>query len=68
MQPYGLDAYTLELPWDVNGFEYQIREVERCVKLGMCTSDILKKEDTLEILKLMDDIRTSWGLKFTFET
>jgi len=31
-------------------FEYQIREVERCVNLEMITSDVLKKEDTLDVL------------------
>lgn len=61
------EPYTIELPMEINGFEYQIREVERCVKQGMNTSDILKEEDTLDILKLMSDIRKSWGMKFTCE-
>lgn len=67
IQQFGQDSYTIELPWEINGFEYQVREVERCVKLGMTTSDILKKEDTLEILELMERIRGSWGMKFSFE-
>ena len=67
VQRFGEDAYTIELGWDVNGFEYQVREAERCVKLGMTTSDILKKEDTLETLELMDHIRAFWGMKFSFE-
>ncbi len=48
----GEEPYVLELPWEINGFEYQIREVERCVKLGMNTSDILKKlgEEATEIV------------------
>lgn len=67
VQAYGKDPYVVELPYDINGFEYQIREVQRCVDLGMTTSDILKKEDTLETLELMDKIRESWGMKFSFE-
>lgn len=63
----GEEAYTIELPREINGFEYQIREVERCVKAGMTTSDVLKKQDTLEVLELMDQIRTSWGLTFACE-
>ena len=31
------------------------------------SSDVLKKEDTLDILRLMDDIRASWGLVFDCE-
>lgn len=67
VQIFGEEPYTIELPWEINGFEYQIREVDRCVKLGMTTSDILKKEDTLETLELMDRIRDSWDMKFSFE-
>ena len=63
----GQAAYVVELPYDINGFEYQIREVQRCVDLSMTTSDILRKEDTLETLELMDKIRESWGMKFSFE-
>lgn len=59
--------FIMEAPREINGFEYQIREVERCVKAGMTTSDVLKKEDTLEILELMDLIRTSWALTFACE-
>lgn len=67
VRPAEKEAYTVEVPFEVNGFEYEIREVERCVKLGMNTSDCLKKEDTLEILGLMKEIRESWGLKFACE-
>ena len=67
VQPEEGEAYTLELPVDVNGFEYQIRETERCVKAKMISSDVMKKEDTLEILELMDRIRASWGLTFACE-
>ncbi len=63
----GEDEYVIGLPEEINGFEYQIREVERCVKLGMTTSDVLKAEDTLDILELMEQIRTSWGMKFVCE-
>ena len=65
--PEGQDPYEVYLPREINGFEYEIREVDRCVKLGMTTSDTLKPADTLEILKLMDDIRASWGLTFACE-
>ena len=67
VQPAEGDAYTMEFPHEINGFEYQIREVERCVKKGMYTSDILKAEDTIEILKLMREIRASWGMTFVCE-
>ena len=65
------EEYVLDFPFEVNGFEYQIQEVNRCVRLGMSSRDVLKdvhkKEDTLDILRLMDDIRASWGLVFDCE-
>lgn len=61
------EEYTVEIPMEINGFEYQIYEAQRCVEAKMTTSDVLKKEDTLEVLGLMDDIRKAWGLKYTFE-
>lgn len=67
VRPDGQEPYEVNLPREINGFEYQIREVDRCVKLGMTTSDILKAVDTLEILDLMSRIRASWGLTFACE-
>lgn len=65
--PYGGQPQEICMPFEINGFEYQIREVSRCVKEGMYTSDVLKEKDTLAVLELMDAIRASWGLKFTCE-
>lgn len=67
VRPEGQEAYVVEMPFDVNGFEYQIREVSRCVAAGMTESDVLRNEDTLEILELMERIRGAWGLKFACE-
>ncbi len=54
--PVDKEAYTFESPILHKGFEYQIREVERCVKAGMNSSDILKPEDTIAVTGLMEDI------------
>ena len=52
----GQEPYTFESPILYKGFEYQIREVSRCVAAGMNSSDILKPEDTIAITGLMEDI------------
>ena len=67
VKPNGKAAREITVPFDINGFEYQIREVERCVALGMSTSDILKEQDTLTVLETMDAIRDSWGMRFPGE-
>lgn len=64
---YDGGSYDVEIPFEISGFEYQIREASRCVAEKLSTSRILKAEDSLTVLKLMDDIRESWGMKFAFE-
>lgn len=54
-------------PFDVNGFEYEIREVNRCVRAGLHTSDILRESDTLTVLEAMTALRKSWGVQFPGE-
>ncbi len=58
---------VLEYPEDINGFEYQIREVTRCVRAGKTASDCYTPEDSMAIGKLLYDIRKSWGMHFTGE-
>lgn len=67
VRPYEGEAYEVKIPFEVNGFEYQIREVSRCAAAGMSASGVLRPEDSLTVLRLMDDIRESWGMKFQFE-
>lgn len=67
VKPVGEDAFSVECPPEVNGFEYQIREVTRCVKAGKSHSDIFTPEDSVATLRLMDEVRRAWGMKFPFE-
>lgn len=67
VRPYDGEAYRVKIPWEVNGFEYQIREVNRCVAAGMNASDRWSPADSLAVLGLMDEIRGSWGMKFIYE-
>lgn len=67
IKPVEGEAYTIERPFEVNGFEYEIREVTRCVRCGKTHSEIFKPKDSVAVLRLMDEIRKSWNMKFTFE-
>lgn len=67
VQPYDGNEYIVELPFDINGFEYQIREASRCVAAGRSSSDVYTPQMSMETLRLMDDLRESWEMKFTFE-
>ena len=64
-----------ELPFDVNGYEYETREVIRCVNAGrspdaekpVLESPIHTHEDSLAICRLMDAFRAEWGIVYPFE-
>ena len=64
---YDGKEYDADMPFDINGFEYQIREVNRCVHQGMNTSDILREQDSMAVMETMDALRASWGIKFEGE-
>lgn len=61
------EEYDVNIPFDINGFEYQIREVSACVRNHQCHSHVYTPEMSLQTLTLMDDIRSSWDMKFSFE-
>ena len=62
-----VDPEVIRCPVDINGFEYEIREASRCVKLGRTGSDRYTPQDSLALTRLMYDTRMSWGMKFAGE-
>lgn len=61
------EPYKVKSPPEINGFEYEVREVTRSVIAGKVHSDIFTPDDSIAILRLMDNIRNSRGMKFFFE-
>ena len=52
---------------EINGYEYEIREVHRCLRQGLRESPLVPHEETLRIMKVMDECRKQWGMKFPEE-
>ena len=63
----GQPPVEIRCPVDINGFEYEIREVTRCVRLGRCCSDRYRPEDSLALTRLLYQIRMDWGMRFAGE-
>lgn len=55
-------------PFATNGFEYEIIEAMRCIRLGLYESPRMPHRETLETLAWMDAIRTQLGVRYPFET
>jgi predicted dehydrogenase len=63
----GKEDKTIKMPFECNGFEYEVTEVMRCIKAGKPESDIMPLDESLSIVKTMDEIRAQWGLKYPME-
>ena len=59
--------YTVELPKEGNGYNYEAAEVMQCIRDGKLESDVMPHAETLRIMTLLDDIRAEWGLSYPME-
>ncbi len=47
---------TIAEPYEINGFEYQIREAVRCMKEGLVESPHMTWSDSIEVMGMIDSI------------
>lgn len=46
----------IHMPFEINGMEYQVREVVKCMNEGKIQSEIMSWNDSIEIMKIMDSV------------
>lgn len=63
----GEEPYTVKQPFEVNGFEYEIREAMNCVREGRLESGVMTPEQSIATMAIMDEIRRQNGFAFPFE-
>lgn len=70
------EGYTLELngnqehfdlPTPGNGYTFEIEEVNSCISSGQLQSNLWSHKNSLDLMSLMDEVRTLGGIKFPFE-
>ena len=54
-------------PFEINGFEYQIKEAIDSIKNNKNESNIYPSFRSIRLMKLLYDIRMNWNMKFSFE-
>ena len=54
-------------PFEINGFEYEIREAQACAAAGRGESAVMTHENTVAVMRIMDEVRRQCGLVFPFE-
>ena len=52
---------------EINGYEYEVDEVHRCIEAGLTESPLVPHSDTITVMKLMDECRSQWDMKFPNE-
>ncbi|WEV53336.1 Gfo/Idh/MocA family oxidoreductase [Bifidobacterium sp. ESL0704] len=71
----GIDLYDLDhkptrhvdVPAELTGYEYEVASAANAILDGKTECEEMPHADTLRIMKLMDQIRSKWGLKYPFE-
>ena len=58
---------VIELPFEANGYQFEAMEVDRCLREGKTESGIMQLDETWQIMRTMDNIRTQIGLKYSNE-
>jgi len=56
-----------ELPVTGGGYNYEAEEVARCIAAGKTESDIMPLDESISIMRTMDEIRSQWGLKYPMD-
>lgn len=51
----------------VNGYEYQVVECRRCIEEGLVESPMMLHDETISIMKQMDQLRKEWGVVYPMD-
>lgn len=64
-----------KLPFRVNGYEYEVAEVVRCIRASgsedaarpVLESPLHTHADSMRLIQMMDEFRAEWGILYPFE-
>lgn len=61
------EPVTVEIPLEGNGYNYQAEAVMECLYEGKLESELMPLDESLAIMKIMDELRRQYGIKFPTE-
>lgn len=73
--PLNIDIYDadhrlirhVDVPEQITGYEYEVLEFADCIQKGAEECPSMPHEETLRVMKIMDDLRKEWGLIYPQE-
>ncbi|GAB4574869.1 MAG: Gfo/Idh/MocA family oxidoreductase [Anaerolineae bacterium] len=63
----GQEPQTVTRPFSGNGYAHEVAEVHACLRTGRTESAIMPLDETLALMRLMDDLRADWGVRYPGE-
>ena len=57
----------IELPLAGNGYHYEAQEVARCLDEGLRESPTMPLDETVALMRILDEIRIQIGLQYPME-
>lgn len=67
LEVIGEEPVTVEIPLEGNGYNYEAAAVMQCLNEGKLESELMSLDETLAIMKIMDELRGQYGIKFPTE-
>jgi len=67
---WGSDNEIVEIadvPFDVNGYEYEMLHATDCILKGKIVSDVHTPEKSITLCNMLDTLRKDWNFKYPFE-
>jgi predicted dehydrogenase len=58
---------TIDEPFSGNGYQLEAVEVMRCLRQGRRESDVMPLDETVGVIRTMDELRAQWGLRYPGE-
>ena len=73
--PQSISAFDLtdtllerfEVPKQISGYEYEIREAMSCIRSGQLEANSMTLSESIQVMELMDRLRKDWGLVYPME-
>ena len=56
-----------QVPEQINGYEYEVIACQKAIEDGRVECEEMPHSETLKVMKLMDEIRGQWGMKYPCE-
>lgn len=56
-----------QAPEQINGYEYEVLSCIRAIEAGQVECEEMPHSEILRVMKLMDEMRESWGMKYPGE-